>query len=96
MWLSKSTLVGLMERIANHIISYFYLSVNFRSLDNRYIAREPYEIQKLSFLEQPRYRWENNIRMDLKEIRTRSWVDSAEDRDYWRALLNAALNLLVS
>ena len=35
--------------------------------------------------------------MDLKEIdvNTRNWVDSAEDSDYWRALVNAALNLQV-
>ena len=44
-----------------------------------------------------RRRWEDNIRMDLKEIgiNTRNWVDSTEDRDCWRALLNAALNLRV-
>ena len=36
-------------------------------------------------------------RMDLKEIgiNTRNWVDSAQDRDYWRALVNAELNLRV-
>ena len=35
--------------------------------------------------------------MDLKEIEfsTRNWVDSAQDRDYWRALVNATLNLRV-
>ena len=45
-----------------------------------------------------RLRWEDNIRMDLKEIgiNTKNWVDSARDRDYWRALVNAALNLRVS
>ena len=39
----------------------------------------------------PRHRWEDNIRMDLKEIgiNMRNWVDSAQDRDYWRALVNA-------
>ena len=43
----------------------------------------------------PRNKWENNIRMDLKEvvISMRNLIDSAED--YWRALVNAALNLRV-
>jgi hypothetical protein len=37
------------------------------------------------------------IKMHLKEIgvSTRNWVDSAQDRDYWIALVNAALNLWV-
>ena len=36
--------------------------------------------------------------MDLEEIVTNSenWVDSAQDRDYWRALVNATLNLRVA
>ena len=44
-----------------------------------------------------RRRWEDNIRMDLKEIgiNVGNWVDSAQDRNYWRALVNAALNLRV-
>ena len=39
--------------------------------------------------------WEDNIRMDLKEIcvNTRNWVDSAQNRDYYRARVNAAMNL---
>ena len=42
-----------------------------------------------------RRKWEDNIRMNLKEIgvNKRNWVNSAQDRDYWRALVNAALNL---
>ena len=45
----------------------------------------------------PRRRWEVNIRMDIKEIdiNTRNWVDSTQDRYYWRALVNAALNLRI-
>ena len=40
----------------------------------------------------PTRRWEDYIRMDLKEIgiNTRNWVDSAKDNDYWRALVNVA------
>ena len=36
--------------------------------------------------------------MDPKEIsiNMRNWVDSVQDRDYWRALVNVALNLWVS
>ena len=45
----------------------------------------------------PRRRWEDNIRMDLEEtgINAGNWVDSAQDRDYWRGLVNAALTLRV-
>ena len=45
----------------------------------------------------PRRRWEDNIRMNLEEIgiNAGNWVDSAQDRNYWRALVNAALNLRV-
>ena len=49
-------------------------------------------------LGRPRRRWDDNIRMDLEEIEINggNWVDSAQDRDYWKALVNAALNLRVS
>ena len=48
-------------------------------------------------LGRPRRRWEENIRMNLEEIgiNAGNWVDSAQDRDYWRALVNAALNLRI-
>ena len=48
-------------------------------------------------LGRPRRRWENNITMYLKKIviNTRSWVDSAQGRDYWTVLVNVALNLRV-
>ena len=49
-------------------------------------------------LGRPGCRWEDNSRMDLGEIgnNTRSWVNSTQDRDYWRALVNAPLNLWVA
>ena len=48
-------------------------------------------------LGRPRRRWKDNIRVDLKEIgiHTRNWVDSGQDRDYWRALVNTTLNVRV-
>ena len=48
-------------------------------------------------LERPIRRWEDNIRLDLKEIgiNTNNWVDSARDMDYWRTLANAILNFRV-
>ena len=46
-------------------------------------------------LGRPRRRWEDNIRMDLKEIGidTRNFVDVAQNTDIWKVLVNAALNL---
>ena len=38
----------------------------------------------------PWRRWEDNIKMDLEEIdiNAGNWVGSAQDRNYWRALVN--------
>ena len=46
-------------------------------------------------LGRPRRRWEGNFGMVLKEIgdNTRIWVVYPQGRDYWRVLMNAALNL---
>ena len=46
-------------------------------------------------LGRPRRRWEDNIRMNFEEIgiNAGNLVDSAQDRNYWRALVNAPLNL---
>ena len=48
-------------------------------------------------LGRPRRKGEDNIRMHLEEIgiNAGNWIDSAQDRDYWRTLVNAALNLRV-
>jgi hypothetical protein len=48
-------------------------------------------------LGRPRRRWEDNIKMDLREIGFGyvDWIDLAPDRDRWRALVNTVMNLRV-
>ena len=61
----------------------------FKSLTGKPTGKRP--------LGRPRRRWEDNIRMELEEmgISAGNWVDSAQEMDYWRALVNSALNLRV-
>ena len=48
-------------------------------------------------LGRPRRRWEDNIRMDLRELGGGcvDWMELAQDRDRWRALVSAVMNLRV-
>ena len=45
----------------------------------------------------PRRRWENNIKMDLEEVGRGcgDWMESAQDRDRWRALVSTVMNFRV-
>ncbi|KAJ4450518.1 hypothetical protein ANN_01945 [Periplaneta americana] len=49
-------------------------------------------------LGRPRRRWEDNIKMDLREVGydDRDWINLAQDRDRWRAYVRAAMNLRYS
>ena len=48
-------------------------------------------------LERPRRRWEDNMNMDLQEVGfgCMDWIELAQDRDIWRALVNAVMNFRV-
>ena len=48
-------------------------------------------------LGRPRHRWEDNIKMDLKEVGCggMDWIDVAQNRDRWRALVNVVMNIRV-
>jgi hypothetical protein len=48
-------------------------------------------------LGRPRCRWEDNIRKDLQEVGCgcMDWIGLAQDRDRWRATVNAVMNLRV-
>jgi hypothetical protein len=48
-------------------------------------------------LGRPRRRWEDNIRMDFQEVECggMGWIGLVQDRDRWRALVKAVINLRV-
>ena len=45
-----------------------------------------------------RHRWEDNVKIDLQEVGSGSmdWLKLAQDKDRWRALVNAVMNLHVT
>jgi hypothetical protein len=48
-------------------------------------------------LGRPRRRWEDNIKIDLQEVGCRGmdWIELAQDKDRWQALVNAVMNIRV-
>jgi len=61
----------------------------YRILVGKHERRKP--------LGRPRPGWEDNIKMDLQEIGCggMDWIELAQDRDRWRALVTSVMNLLV-
>jgi len=60
----------------------------------RFLVGKPEEKRPLG---RPRRRWEDNIKMDLQKVSFggMDWIKLAQDRDSWRALVNAVMNLHV-
>ena len=77
-------------RWAGHLVRMEEGGSNFKILTGKPKGKRP--------LGRPRRSWEDNIRMYLEEIgiNVGNWVDSAQNRDYWRALVNASLSLRVT
>ena len=66
----------------------------FWILVHRVLVGKPEEKRPMG---SPRRRWENNIKMDLQEVGggCGDWMELAEDRDRWRALVSTVMNLQV-
>ena len=76
-------------RWAGHVARMEEGRIAFKTLTSKPTGKRP--------MGRPRRRWEDNIKMDLEEISINAgnWVDSSQDKNYWRALVNAAMNLRV-
>ena len=61
---------------------------------HRVLVRKPEGKRTLG---RPRSRWEDNIKMDLQEVGGGcwDWMELAQDRDRWRALVNTVMNIRV-
>ena len=73
---------------------------NYFGLKNAYYIVEKSSITKVCmsvYFRSPGCVWDNYITMNLEGIviKMKNWVDSAQDRDYWRALANRTSNLRV-
>jgi hypothetical protein len=69
-----------------------YINKSYHKLRlNVYVPREGRPLGR------PRRRWEDNIKMDLQEVGWggMDWIDMAQDRDRWRTLVSAVMNLRV-
>jgi hypothetical protein len=76
-------------RWAGHVARMGKVRGAYNILDGRHEGRRP--------LGRPRRRWEDNIKMDLREIGFGDvdWIHLARDGDRWWALLNTVMNLWV-
>jgi len=60
-------------------------------------VKENEQNKKCNLIGKPRPRWEDNIKMDLQEVGCgdMDWIEMAQDRDRWRALVDAVMNVQV-
>jgi len=82
--------VKLTMRWAGHVARMGYRRCLYRVLVGKPERKRP--------LGRPRHRWEDNMKMDLQEVRCggMDWIKLALDRDRWRAHTNAVMKLWVT
>jgi hypothetical protein len=76
-------------RWAGHIARFWLCGGVYRVLVGKPEGKRP--------LERPRLKWEDNIKIDLQEVVCggMDWIDVGQDRDRWRAPVNAVMNIRV-
>jgi hypothetical protein len=90
---SSSTIIRVIKlrkmRWARHVARMGEGRGAYRILVGRPEGRRP--------LGRSRRRWEDNVKMDLQEVGWggMDWIDMAQDRDRWRAVVNAVMNFCV-
>jgi hypothetical protein len=89
---SSSNIVRVIKsriRLAGHVVRMGEERGMYRVLVVKSEGKRP--------LGRPRRRWEDNIKMDIQEVgwRGTDWIWLAQDRDSWRAIVNAVMNLRV-
>jgi hypothetical protein len=77
------------ERTKNVVVNKHIMYLHYRILIGKPEGKRP--------LRRPRYRWVDNVKMDLTETKWGGMdcTDLAQDRDQWRALVNMVINLWV-
>jgi hypothetical protein len=87
--ISVTIIRSLRLRWAGHVARMGEERGAYRILVGRPEGRRP--------LGRPRRRWEDNIKMDIREVGGggMNWIELAQDRDRWRAVVNAVMNLWV-
>ena len=76
------------DNMAGHVARVAERRVEYRALVGKREGRRS--------LGRPRRRWEDNIKTDIRDVRWgMEWISLAQDRDRWRAVVNAVMNLWV-
>ena len=87
-----------MEDIWLKAANLYHLFTSFHVIISFVISTLVYVYVTSSPLGRPKRRWVDNIRMDLQEVGCgyMDWIGLAQDRDRWRTLVSAVMNLRVA
>jgi len=78
-------------------IPFLFLVCSKCKVTKIYLLALPGKPEEKRPLGRPRHRWEGNIKMDLQKVGcgNMDWIELIQDRDWWRVLVDALMNLWV-